>query len=228
MILSILLLPVLALAVDTWEPYPKGLSGFEVFGSRANFGASEELPRDYFLFTGPSYGLNESFHLSAFTGGILSEGFDTYDDFLSLVLFGNLYGGFTNPLKLDAWYQADVFGPWIDGTAHTVGLELNLDGEKAGAYTRPQMTWYRGEVGLPNGHLSSLFGIYYKVCRNAEILFDVTADAEDGSLMHTSTALGLNRILNDKLELILEARTQEPAEGEDRVWDLTLGVVAVW
>ncbi len=236
-LLGVALLTGQALAVDTWEPYPKGPGTLEFYAVRYGHGAAADSLRGYATMLGPAWGLSPTAHAYLFTG--ISSGDDHRGgvDFLTLGLFRNFYEG--RALKLDGWAQMSAFGPGLGLSARQFGLEYNLDLNRWGMFARTAWEWENEGVGDDGAALigrRTLYteGIYVQPSGRVQLLAELNQETLSGfdtlanESRTTSWAFGYNRVVSETTEMILEARTYEAPEGGERTWDFTLGAVTVW
>ena len=217
-----------ALAVDTWEPYPMGPGAIEFYFTQCGVGLSGPDGQSKSLVIGPAWGIHESAHIYLFTGIAYPEMGPGGVDFLSMGIFKNLYGGFEKPFKLDAYFEMGAFGPGLGFSSMAAGLEANLDFEGLGLYARPIINWFHDGLGEGDSAMSLSSGIWYGIGGIAEVFAEVSFAEESNEFEHASSALGFNVLITKEVELILELRSPEPAEGADRSFDITLGAVTVW
>ncbi len=227
-VLLVMALPLAAGAVDTWEPYPMGPGAIEFYFTQSGIGIEDDAAGSKSLVLGPAWGIHESAHLYLFTGISHPKMGPGGVDFLSLGIFKNLYGGFEAPLKLDAYFDISAFGSGLDASGMMAGLELNYDADGIGLYGRPAMNWFHDGEGEGDNALSLATGAWFAVAGIAELFVEATFAELNEELEHSSTALGLNVLSTKEVELILELRSPEPADGEDRSFDVTVGAVTVW
>ncbi len=227
-VLLVLALPMTAFAVDTWEPYPMGPGAIEFYFTQSGIGIDDDAAGSKSLVLGPAWGIHDTAHLYLFTGISHPKMGPGGVDFLSLGIFKNLYGGFTAPLKLDIYFDISAFGPGLGMSGMMAGLELNYDADGIGLYGRPALNWFHDGEGEGDSALSLAAGAWYAVAGIAEFFVEAGFAEVDDELEHNTTAIGLNVPSTNEVELILELRSPEPAEGEDRSYDVTVGAVTVW
>jgi hypothetical protein len=222
-------------AIDTWEPYPVGLRAFEAYGQRFGVGADTAAERGQRLNGGMAVGLNSSSHIYSFMGVVGDDDLIGGIDFLTMGYFQNLLD---RSLDVDFWMELASFGPGLGMMSRSMGVELNFDAPRGGLFWRGAMGWENEDPEAVDDvvigeKLGMTYGLYWQLTPVAQLLAELQTantsgyqDLANESRM-TSWALGFNRVLNETTEFILEARAQEPAEG-DRTWDITAGWVVVW
>ncbi len=233
--LAMIMMTGSARAIDTWEPYPVGLRAFEAYGQRFGVGADTAAERGQKLNGGFAVGLNAGSHVYSFMGLVGDDDMLGGIDFLSMGYFQNLLD---RSLDVDFWMELASFGPGLEVMNRSVGVELNFDAPRGGLFWRGALSWENDGLDAADEtvigrSLGMTYGLYWQISPVAQLLADMqTANTsgfetlEDETRM-TSWALGFNRVISETTEFILEARAQEPAEG-DRTWDLTMGWVVVW
>ncbi len=227
-ILLILTLVPAAMAVDTWEPYPMGPGAIEFYFTQSGVGLEGPDGQSKSLVIGPAWGIHESTHVYLFTGIGYPEMGSGGVDFMSMGIFKNVYGGFDKTFKLDTYFEMIASGPGLGLSSMAAGLEANLDFEGLGLYARPTINWFHDGVGEGDSAMSLASGFWYGIAGMAEVFLEVGLTEVDDEFEHASSAVGLNVLVSKEVELILELRSPEPAEGADRGFDITLGAVTVW
>ncbi len=225
-----------ALAVDTWEPYPVGLRAFEFYGMRTGFGNEADADKGYGFVAGPAVGFGDRGHAYLFTGVSSTDEHLGGVDFLTVGFFQNLID---RSIDLDYWLEIATFGPGLAMASRSGGLELNFDAPNGGLFGRMAMSWENDGLDAEDKAIigtrrSTTAGMYWQASPLVQLLGEMRYEStsgydsiEDESRM-TSWALGFNRIVSETTEIIVEVRSNEPPEGGDRSWDVTMGWVVVW
>jgi len=228
-LLLIFLLPSVAMALDTWEPYPMGPSALEFYATVSGLGSDEDAFKGKSVVIGPAWGLHESTHLFLFTGISYPDAEPGSVDFLSIGLFRNFLGGVTGILKADGFIDMTAFGPGLGSSSINAGLEINYDADGVGLYGRPIWSWYQYRIDGPSERdLSLALGAWYEIGGFGQLFFELGYQEMEDELESASKALGLNMPLTEQVEFILEVRFPEQAGDEKRGTDITLGAVTVW
>lgn len=223
----IFLLAPAAFAVDTWEPYPLGPGAIEFYLTRSGLGRDGAEAKANSIVIGPAWGLHETTHLFLFTGIHHPDEGAGGLDFLSLGIFRNFYGGFERPLKLDAYFEMSAFGPGLAMSSMLAGLETNLDFEGLGLFARPSLSWVAEEGGDDQSEFALSLGLWQQLFERVQLLAELRFAESGEQLDLESTAIGLNALATEEVEIILEWRGHENKYG-DPSFDITLGAVTVW
>ncbi|MBN2170436.1 MAG: hypothetical protein JW819_03830 [Candidatus Krumholzibacteriota bacterium] len=234
-LLAALALAAPALALDTWEPYPRGAAALELYATRWGQGNDLDAAKGWRADLLPAWGLDERTHAWLAVGLMADDGLAGGADFLGAGVFRTLRDG---PFKLDVFAQLAAVGPGLAAASRQAGLEINVDEEGWGVYSRPIWEWVRDDDGAGGGVVARRLvwanGMVVQARPDLQFLIEWARESLDGwrSVENGSRnlywAAGLNRVVSEDLELIMEARRWEPVGDEDPAWDFTIGVVAVW
>ena len=233
-LLALLALAAPALALDTWEPYPRGAATLEVYATRWGQGNDLDADKGWRADLLSAWGLDPRTHAWLAVGLTTDDGLEGGADFLGAGVFRTLRDG---PFKLDVFAQLAAVGPGLAAASRQAGLEINVDEEGWGVYTRPIWEWTRDEAaggGVVARRLVWANGLMIQLRPDTQFLVEWAHESRDGwrSVDNESRSLywaaGLNRVVTEDLEVIMEARRWEPEDGEDPAWDFTIGAVAVW